>query len=234
MQSDTSVHAPSPRARRSGSATGHAYDQIKAAILEGRYAPGTRLTEDELAADLGVSRTPVREAVRQLQSEMLLAAVPRFGLTVAVTTMSDLEEIFEVRWLVEGYAARLAAKRITKGELLALASASERIAEAAAAGDRAAVVRGNIQFHRQILDAAHNRRLLLVSRSLMDALEFAIGRLRLTRTDGMVTEHGRIVAALQSGDADAAEAAAREHVLGGLEFHAQSFANEPPGDSAHG
>lgn len=226
MQPDTRVHPTSKHVRRSGSATGHAYEQIKAAILEGRYAPGTRLTEDDLAADLGVSRTPVREAVRQLQSEMLLATVPRFGLTVPVTTMTDLEEIFEVRWLVEGYAARLAAKRITKGELLALASASDRIAEAAAAGDRAAVVRGNIQFHRQVLDAAHNRRLLLVSRSLMDALELAIGRLRLTRVGGMVTEHGRIVDALQSGDADAAEAAAREHVLAGIEFHAQSLVSE--------
>lgn len=226
MHLDTKGKAEPVSARRGVSATSYAYQQIKTAILEGRYAPGVRLTENDLAADLGVSRTPIREAVRQLQSEMLLTVIPQVGLAVPITTMIDLAEIFEVRWLIEGHAARLAAQRITQGELMALAAAQTRINEAAKANDTAAVARWNAQFHEQVLQAAHNRRLIIASGSLSDALRLAIGRIQSYGVDRMFAEHEQILEALKNGDPDAAEAAARAHVSNGLEFHARSFGNE--------
>lgn len=226
MHLDTKHEAEKANARRGVSATSYAYQQIKTAILEGHYAPGVRLTENDLAADLGVSRTPIREALRQLQSEMLLTVIPQVGLAVPVTTMIDLAEIFEVRWLIEGHAARLAAKRITQGELMALAATQERIAAAAEGGDTAGVARWNTRFHEQVLQAAHNRRLIIATGSLSDALQLAIGRVQAYGVDRMLAEHNQILEALKSGDPQAAETAAREHVTNGLEFHARSFGSE--------
>lgn len=229
MQADTSLSGTETYARRDGSAMNYAYENIKTAILEGKYAPGTRLTEDDLARNLKVSRTPVREALHLLESEMLVETVPRVGLVVPVTTMVDLEEIFEVRWVVDGHAARLAAKWITKGELLALESTNERIVEAAAIADEATIGRANLLFHRQILEAAHNRRLLRINRSVADMLSLVMQQTTLKGAEHrVVSEHRRILAALQAGDPDAAEAAARKHVEAGLEFHRRHLAEARP------
>lgn len=203
----------------------YAYENIKLAILEGKYAPGTRLTEDELAGDLKVSRTPVREALHLLESEMLVEMVPRVGLIVPVVTMADLEEIFEVRWLIDGHAARLAAKWITKGELLALESTNEYILEASSIADEAKAGRANLGFHRQIFEAAHNRRLLKINSSVADMLSLVMPQTAHKGAEHrVVEEHRRILAALKEGDPDAAEAAARDHVEAGLEFQRRHIA----------
>ncbi len=225
MQGDTSLPGSKPLARRSGSAMSYAYENIKAAILEGKHSPGTRLTEEELARNLNVSRTPVREALHLLESEMLVETIPRVGLIVPVTSIVDLEEIFEVRWAVDGHAARLAAKWITKGELLTLESTNDRVAEAAAMGDNTTVVRANLLFHRQILEAARNRRLLIINRIVADMVSLAMQQANLKGAEQRVfIEHRRILAALQAGDPDAAEAAARDHVQAGLEFQRRHLA----------
>lgn len=229
MHADTTPPVAESHTRRDGSAMNYAYENIKAAILEGKYAPGTRLTEDELARNLKVSRTPVREALHLLESEMLVETVSRVGLIVPIATMVDLEEIFEVRWVVDGHAARLAAKWITKGELLALESTNERIVEAAAAADEVAIGRANLVFHRQILEAAHNRRLLRINRGVADMLSLVMQQTTLKGAEQRVfTEHRQILSALQAGDPDAAEAAAKKHVEAGLEFHRRHLAEAQP------
>lgn len=207
--------------RRASPASDQAYRAIRTAILEGRYSGGSRLTEDQLAADLGLSRTPVREAVRRLETEMLLRSVPRVGLVVPLPTLEEFYELFEARLMVDTYAARLAAERATPGQLRTLRFTHERLGEAAAAGAAGDLIRGNIRFHAQVIEATHNRRLLSMSRPLVDAIEVAAARVRLARAQEMLIEHAAIVEALEGHDPGRAEDAARLHVEHGQAFYAR-------------
>ncbi len=101
---------------RSGSAD-RVYDTLRQGILDGRYAPGTRLGEADLADSLGVSRTPVREALRRLGSEGLLATLPNKGARVRTWTAGELGDIFDLRALLEGHAAARAATRVTDADI---------------------------------------------------------------------------------------------------------------------
>ena len=215
--------------KRNGSTMDFAYEAIKAAILNGQYSAGARLTEEDLAKTLEISRTPVREALHLLESELLVETVPRVGLVVPAISMVDLEEIFEVRWLIDGYTARLAAKRISKGELATLEALQKRIVEAAANKDSAAMGRTNLLFHRKILEATQNRRLIAFSKSIADIIQLAIQQTTLDGAESrIIAEHSRILEALLAEDPDAAEAAARAHVEAGLEFHRRYLAETTP------
>src|SRR5437899_9647281 len=94
-----------------------ATELIREAIIDGRLEPGRRLKEEELARELGISRTPVREALLMLQAEDLIVATPNRGATVRVHDANDLHDLYELRALLEGYATRRAAERISKREV---------------------------------------------------------------------------------------------------------------------
>ena len=198
---------PPPPSRDLGQ---EAYGRIRAAIRDGTLAPGLRLTETDLAARFGVSRTPVRQAIARLESEGLLTHEPRRGLTVTQPDHQQVVELYVMREVLEGAAARLAAQHASPTEIGAMA---ELVAgEPALFGDAGALAATNQRLHGLMYLAAHNRYLLRSLEQL--AATMALLPTLLTvggRAAAAHAEHVAIVAALRARDGDAAEAAARAH-----------------------
>lgn len=184
-------------------------DELRQRIIDDVYPPGTRLIETELAARLGVSRLPVREALRALESEGFVRTLPRRGAVVVELTVRDVEELFDVREALEVLASRQAAARATKAELRRVRNALDRARKALDAGDRVALGKANETFHDEILKLSHNTLL----QSVLEPLQ---GRLhRLLRQTGdpyaLLDEHTAWFEAIASGDPDLAADHAREH-----------------------
>jgi DNA-binding GntR family transcriptional regulator len=192
-----------------------ATELIREAIIEGRLEPGRRLKEEELARELGISRTPVREALLMLQAEDLVVATPNRGATVRVHDAKDLHDQYELRALLEGFATRRAAERITKEEVELLSESCSRFAKLSRDDDLRGVVRENLFFHNTILTLADSARLTALVRKVIE-LPLVYNSYRWYSGDQMqisVHYHRQIVTALADGDADRAELIMREHVL---------------------
>jgi DNA-binding GntR family transcriptional regulator len=194
-----------------------AYAQIKMMILSGQKKGGARLPEDTLASEIGISRTPVRDALRRLQSEGLISITPNSGARVASWTQDELGEISNMRVMLEGYAAELAARKITPEEIATLRGYAREMEEALGSNgqiDLDLVSRRNVDFHRGIARAARNARLLaslepLWSFSLIIRKFALFGRERMNRS----TDHHReILDALEAGDGEWAGAIMRNHI----------------------
>jgi DNA-binding GntR family transcriptional regulator len=187
-----------------------AYERISAAIREGVLPPGLRLTETDLAARFGVSRTPVRQAMARLEAEGLLTHEPRRGLSVTRPDHQQVIELYVMREILEGAAARLAAQHATETEIGAMAELLE--AEPAAFEDPRALSDLNQRLHGLLYLAAHNRYLLRglgqisATIALLPTLLTLEGRARQAHA-----EHRAILDALRRRDGAAAEAAARTH-----------------------
>src|SRR2546429_5837984 len=145
-----------------------ATELIRQAILDGRLEPGSRLKEEELARELGISRTPVREALLVLQAEDLVVATPNRGATVRVHDAKDLQEQYELRALLEGLATRRAAERITKDEVELLRESCGRFDEISPDEDLRGVVRENLFFHHTILSVSASDRLTALVRKVIE------------------------------------------------------------------
>lgn len=188
-----------------------AYRLILEAIDTGKYKPGDRLVESELADRFGVSRTPVREALQRLETQNMLSRDGR-SLIVASLDHNQLSELYVVRGELEGLAARLAARNATREEIRVLRDMLA--ADSALVDDPQAMARANRRFHKQIHLASHNRFLVqqldLVHRSM--ALLASTSIAAEGRGPRTLEEHDAIVAAIEKGDGDAASAALREHI----------------------
>lgn len=188
-----------------------AYRQLLEDIRNGILLPGTRLRETELADRLGISRTPVREAIRQLEADGLVTHLPRQGATIRNLDHAEIVELYEMRAVLEGTAARLAARAASDIELAELAALNADMA-AATAGPPARDM--NRQFHRMLLDAARNR-FLVKSMSALQKTLLILGPTTLaepSRVTPALAEHAAVLAALQARDGAKAEAAMRAHV----------------------
>ena len=189
-----------------------AYTLILEAIEAGVYQPGNRLVESELAEHLGVSRTPVREALQRLETQSMLRRDGR-SLIVASLDHNQLSELYAVRTELEGLAARLAARHATDEELRVLRRMVDED-RALVGGDPRQLSQANKRFHRQIHLASHNRFLVqqldLVHRSM--AL-LATTSLAAKGRDGVaIDEHESIVAAIEARDGEVAYAALKNHI----------------------
>lgn len=143
-------------------ASNKAYDIIRTRILFGHFPPGTRLKEEQLCEQCGVSRTPIREALRRLHQEGLVHFAPHRGAQVPEWSADDLDEVFALRSVLEGYAAARAAERIqpaTIDELQRIAQEMESIVAAKKPGYEAAFLAANKSFHNAILEATGSQRL---------------------------------------------------------------------------
>jgi DNA-binding GntR family transcriptional regulator len=201
-----------------GRATQQAYESIKSRLLLQSYSPGEKLSEEELAASVGVSRTPVREALRRLHAEGFVDWEANRGATVPAWSEQDLEEIFELRALLEGYGAELAAVRITPAEIARLRQLSAEM-ERQAQGqepDRAdRIAMCNAEFHGIVLKAGRNRRLSallgaivqtpLVNRTFRRYDDAAMAR--------SMSHHRELVDAFEAGDRAWAGSVMRAHIL---------------------
>ncbi len=208
------VHAGLPRFEGPEPLPVRVSNYIRDAILAGHLAQGARLREIELAQKLGISRSPLREAFRILESEGLLEVVPRKGVFVVKTSPEEAQEVYEVRSLIEGYGARLAASRIQEQELermRRLLAQMRRVSLDNRYWDYQAT---SLEFHDTFMKASGNRKLFALyaqtRKFLLRIQALAPGEHRVSQES--VEEHSRILKALEKRDPDAAEAAARRHV----------------------
>jgi DNA-binding GntR family transcriptional regulator len=187
-------------------------DQIRGRILDGTLKPGERLVEDRLSTELGVSRVPVREALRGLSVEGLVTLLPRRGATVVEITPETVAELVEVRTLLEGLNARLAAQRHDPDIVAQLKETLARGNEAAKTGSPEELARLNAEFHERLAEASRNSVLSDVMRGLRErtSIAFAINGHARAREDWQ--EHAGVLAAVIAGDAELAALLATRHV----------------------
>ena len=196
------------------------YEQLKIQILTGKIAPGTRMMEVELAEDLGVSRTPVREAIRKLEKEALVVIEPRRGAYVSDVSVKEMVDTLVVREDLEALAASLTAKRITKEELEGLEKKVTDYSEAIASGDMEQIIRADESFHHKIVALSGNKALIQLFSSVQElSLRFRYLYYEdFTRYENMPVEHKEILEAIKIGDGDAARIVSDNHVKKLKEF----------------
>ena len=196
------------------------YRRLKEQIISGDMAPGSRLIELNIAADFGVSRTPVREALKRLAAENLVLADPARGMIVHAPDTGEIEDVFTVREALDGLAARLAAHRITPSELARLRLIVDTMREAIKADRREQILISNQRFHDVIYSAAGNPMLARVASDLRDfvrrftTLPFASP----DRVEDVLSEHEQILAALVAHDPEAAQRASNGHLDAAREY----------------
>ncbi|QDY71051.1 GntR family transcriptional regulator [Qingshengfaniella alkalisoli] len=187
---------------------------ITDAILAGRLKPGDRVTESTIARDLGVSRSPVREAARLLQSAGLLVARPNRGFFVRTITADDLDSLYELRNCIE----REAAARLTRADAAVaipqLLQQLEVMRELASDGHLIPQIRADLQFHRLICEASGNKRFLSVFDQIASEMQacFALFERLFINSHQIVENHLLIIDALRSGDPEAARQAMDYHI----------------------
>lgn len=197
-----------------------AWALIRAGILQGTYPPGERLKEEELAAQTGVSRTPVREALRRLIREGLVEHAPNVGTRVIRWTEQELEDVFELRALLEGHAVARAAQEMTKTqleELRQLATEMERMATQQPVPDDL-IAEHNRQFHRLILEVGGGPRLgdLLSTIVSIPVLLRTFRRYSPSELSRSMLHHREIIEALEAGDSVWARAVMQAHLRAAL------------------
>lgn len=188
------------------------FEEIRNRIVRNEMAPGSRLVESQLAADLGVSRNPVREAIRMLETEGFVVVTPRRGAVVTEMSPRQAEEIFEVRSVLEALSARLAARNISPIALERLVELLDKGDRLVADGDSAGITALNAQFHEEIVEAAGNETLTHLTRQLRDRLEWIFSRTATERGDQSWNEHRNLLGAIAAHDEQLAEALATAHV----------------------
>lgn len=190
----------------------HAYRRLLEGIRAGEFRPGQRLREIDLATRLGVSRTPVREAIRRLASEGLVELAPGRGVMIIELTRQQVRELYFLRSTLEGAAARAAAQHASESEIAAFRATLRQMA--AWREDPAQIARLNRDFHRLIHDAAHNRYLARALSQLSDSLALLPGTTFQAsgRPELAEIEHAALLHAIENRDAERAEKCAREHI----------------------
>ena len=190
------------------------YEELKRQILVGEIAPGTRMMEVELAEDMGVSSTPVREAIRKLEKEGLVTIEPRRGAYASDISIKDMVDVLEVRQMLEGMAASMAAQKVTEEEKLDFVEANSAYKNAVKKGNIEEIIRYDELFHQLIVSYSGNKTLnQLLSQVQELALRFRyIYYDDFSRYENMPVEHEEIEEAIISGDTQKAKVVAEEHV----------------------
>ena len=189
-------------------------ESLRDAIRRGVLKPGERLMEIQLAEELGVSRTPVREAIRKLELEGYVIMMPRRGTYVASMSIRDINEIFEIRTALESLSNGLAAERITDEELESLQRLLVMIGGYVEAGNMDKIVETDIEFHDLLYRAARNSRLVGIISNLREQLtRFRTLSMSYSgRLETTLEEHREIVEAIAEGDVKRAKKAAEHHM----------------------
>ncbi|WP_144630290.1 GntR family transcriptional regulator [Bordetella genomosp. 13] len=199
------------------SARDRVYAELRRRLMAGAFLPGERLREEHIASELAVSRTPVRAAIEKLVADGLVRHEERRGAVVVGWADRDIDEAFELRMLLEPYAARTAAQRATPEQIAHLEVLNQRMLEAVQsdADDKTAQVQHyNNLFHHALLEAAQSARVRAMVENLLD-MPIIIGSFYFYTRDDMlrsVEHHRQIIVALRARDAACAEVAVRFHL----------------------
>ncbi len=219
-------------------ASAAATEVIRQAIIEGRLRPGQRLKEEELARELNISRTPVREALLVLQAEGLVDSVPNRGATVRSYEPADLDDLYRLRALVEGYAARRAAARMSPDDLRLLDESCERFDALRAEDDIVDLVKENLLFHGTVMEAAGSKRLRRWAREVTEIPLVYKSYFWYSPEQKLISEHyhRQLANALRARDGERAELIMKEHVLEARDFLVAQLeaeqGSEPAGEGA--
>lgn len=190
-----------------------AYQEIRARIIDNRLAPGTPLDEEALMTELSIGRTPLREAVKRLESERLLTIYSHRGTFVPEVTIRDLREISDARRLLEGYAARQAALSATEADHRNLTACVQHL-QTLTAGAATDLIQIDARIHEAIYQAMGNR---YIEESLLQYFSLSMRMwnhvlARLGTMEGHVQEHVSLIQAVLNGEAETAERIAVEHI----------------------
>jgi DNA-binding GntR family transcriptional regulator len=188
-------------------------EELRAAIISGQLKPGERLVEDRLAEELGVSRNPIREAIRTLASEGFVEVEARRGAVVASLSSEEVAELLEVRATLESANAKLAARRRDPVILDQLKNVLARGTAAIDRGDTAALPYLNNEFHAQLAQAGHNRVMADLMKTLRDRTAPLFRSIGLDAARRSWAEHAEILRAVIAGDSELASLLAYRHVL---------------------
>lgn len=219
-----SVRSNSPK--RAVPVRERAYEHLKAAILDGRFSPAERLTEEHLAEELGVSRTPVREALHKLGSEGLIKPLETRGFIVYPDSKEEVEELFEIRSILEGYALKIISEKISEGDLERLNGFIEKAEDALKRKRINEIFRWNTKFHDTLHGMVAEKKRL--HRLMVDMRKYVL-RFRkntLQYPDAgkrTVDGHRKILLALRLKDPDLCERMMREHIRQAKEDALQSL-----------
>ena len=190
------------------------YEELKMQILTGKITPGTRMMEVDLAESMGVSRTPIREAIRKLEKEGLVTIEPRKGAYASQISVKDMVDILEVRQDMEGLAAYLASYRMKPHQMKRLEEISEAYDKSVRDGNLADMIEYDSQFHNLIVESCNNNILTMMINQLQElVLRFRyIYYDNYKRAEKMPGEHKSIMDAIREGRANEARAAADAHI----------------------
>lgn len=222
MTQPSTAEAP----RIAQTATAEVHNVIKQRILDGHYRAHEYIREASIARELGVSRTPVREALRELVSEGWLEAIPHHGARVVAWTEKDAREVFELRLALEPMAIRLASERMDTARLLHLERLASRMEALVARIEHEPEVRNEIaflnhDFHRELIAASDNKRLAAVLDSVVrtSVIRRNFGNYDLANLRRSMRHHREILEAIAAGSPDWAESVMRSHLLAAQALH---------------
>lgn len=190
------------------------FNTLRQAILRGEMEPGERLMEIQLAQKLGVSRTPIREAIRKLELEGLVIMIPRKGAEVAHITEKDMRDVLEVRCTLEELAVALACKNVTPERIMDLRAANKVFESAIVSKDVVNIVDADVQFHDTIYAMTYNDRLIQIINKLREQMyRYRLEYVKDARTHSiLINEHNDIIQKLADKDVEGAKMFMRQHI----------------------
>lgn len=190
------------------------FNTLRQAILRGEMEPGERLMEIQLSQKLGVSRTPIREAIRKLELEGLVIMIPRKGAEVAHITEKDMRDVLEVRSTLEELAVTLACKSVTPDKIEALKAANKVFESAIISKDVVNIVDADVSFHDIIYAMTDNQRLIQIINNLREQMyRYRLEYVKDARTHSiLISEHNDIIQKLQDKNVEDAKTVVRQHI----------------------
>ena len=191
------------------------FNTLREAILKGELQPGERLMELQLASKLGVSRTPIREAIRMLEQEGLAVTMPRKGAEVARMTLKDMEDVLEVREALDELAARIACAKINDEQLENLKSIRDEFKKSLDSGDVKKIAEEDVRFHDAIYEATDNAKLIALTNNIREQMyRYRVEYLKdQNNYPILIAEHDAIVNALEQRDTEMVTAEMHTHVV---------------------
>ena len=182
------------------------FNTLRQAILRGELKPGERLMEIQLAQKLGVSRTPVREAIRKLELEGLVLMIPRKGAEVAQITEKNMQDVLEVRKALEELSVQLACERITPEQVEEMKMAAEDFRKVLKSGDVTKIAEADVKFHDIIFAATNNQRLITLLNNLREQMyRFRVEYLKQKECyPQLLEEHDKLIALISGGEVEEA------------------------------
>ncbi len=203
-------------------------EYIKDAVVSGRLKPGERVPEQEIAEALGISRTPIREAFRQLESEGFISITPRKGAVVSPITDKDVTEFYEIKSLLEGYAARLACPKFSDKDLAGIEAINKKMHRCSERGDVKGFFKLDNEFHDIFLRACGNSRLYTLVHQIVAQFErFRVTALSIEgRMAVSIKQHAEIIKAFKESNTDLVERLVKDNAEMSEQFLVKNISKE--------